>query len=438
MARRTITPVAIRSSVAIRSTVAALRAITVFGILLTAACHGAPEVASGPEAVTDTVDGVPRLTYAGTGGPTLHWSMDTLAVIGDIMGTDEHYMLGRVSATGLAGDDAGDVYVLDSDAFHVLSYDSAGAYLATYGRQGNGPGELGQPAAVGVGPGDTVWVQGMTTRRLTGFPIGGGDARTITLPGKQFFLPPLAAVPGGFLTQGYPMTTLPRPGQEQEASSDVMPLVSVGPEGATADTLWSRPAPKRDLVQVQVSGRTAIMLVTPTFEPTLRWDAFADGSIAIASDSSYTIHLLRPDGSEWMRIARDLPPVPVGDDERELARNRIREAAGHGDMPDNPTMRQMMEKRVETMTFAAAIPRITGIRVDGSDRIWVGVSLSLPDSTQRIDVFERDGSLLGTIEDMRQLPATFFGSDRAAALHTDPDTDVQQVVVMRLREGAGE
>ena len=94
-----------------------------------------------------------------------------------------------------------------------------------------------------------------------------------------------------------------------------------------------------------------------------------------------------------------------------------------------------MEKRIESMTFAPTIQRVTGIRVDGADRIWVGVSLSVPDSTQRIDVFGRDGSLLGTIEGMK-LPATFFGSDLAAAVLTDPDTDVPQVAVLRLREGA--
>lgn len=411
-----------------------LATVAVLGALSAAACNDAPGTASSLAAVRDTVDGVPRLTYPGSGGPALDWSMDTLAVIGDVMGTDEHYMLGSVGRYGLAGDEAGDVLVLDAAAFHVVAYDSTGAYLGTYGRQGNGPGEIAAPYGIGVGPGDTVWVQGVTSHRLTGFPIGGGDARVVMLPDKQFFLSPLSPVPGGFLTQVYPLVPMPKPGEEAK-DPGIVPFVSVTPDGERIDTLWSRPAPEPELVQIQVSGRTAVMSVTPTFEPTLRWGTFSDGSIAIASDSSYTIHLLRPDGTESMRLARDLPPAVVGDAERDLARARVRASFASSSLSDNPLQKEFMEKRIETMTFASTIPRISGIRVDGADRIWVGVSLQRPDSTDRIDVFERDGTLLGTIEGM-ELPATFFASDRAAALRTDPDTDVQQVVVMRLKDGA--
>ncbi len=416
MARRTITTIA------------------VLGLLFVAACDRTPATGSGIDAVVDTVDGVPRMTYPGNGGPTLAWTMDTVAVIGDIMGDDEHYMLGQVPPAGITGDAHGNVFVLDVVAHHVLSYDTAGVYLATYGRQGNGPGELGQPFGLGIGPGDTVWVEGITTHRLTGFPIAGGDARTITLPTEMFIRPPLAPVPGAFLTEGYPIPSFSGGDGASDDAANVVPLLSLRADDSGLDTLWSRPAPKQNLVQMQTDRGMVVLLAQPVFEPTLHWDRFSDGSVAIASDDSYTVHLLRPDGGEFLRLARDLPPRPVSDQDREAARDQIREASAQDGTNDDPSRRQMTEKRIEAMTFAPTVPRITGIRVDGADRIWVGVSLSMPDSTQRIDVFERDGSLLGTVEGMR-LPATFFASDRAAALRSDPDTDVQQVVVMRLREG---
>ena len=57
----------------------------------------------------------------------------------------------------------------------------------------------------------------------------------------------------------------------------------------------------------------------------------------------------------------------------------------------------MMEKRLEALTFAESVPRITGLAIDGSDRLWVGVSVNRPGETDRIDVYGRDGGLLGEI-----------------------------------------
>src|SRR5690606_25306755 len=119
--------------------------------------------------VVDTVDGVEWLSYGDQPGPALEWTADTLAVIGDVMG-DEEYQLGSVWDSGLAGDTAGHVLVLDRQPIRVLEYDRDGRHLATYGRAGGGPGELRFPGALDVGPGDTIWVTDVVNRRLTGYP----------------------------------------------------------------------------------------------------------------------------------------------------------------------------------------------------------------------------------------------------------------------------
>ncbi len=54
-------------------------------------------------------------------------------------------------------------------ATRVLEYDPDGGHVATYGREGEGPGELKRPLGVAIGPGDTVWVNDPVNRRVTGY-----------------------------------------------------------------------------------------------------------------------------------------------------------------------------------------------------------------------------------------------------------------------------
>src|SRR5690606_33277306 len=94
---------------------------------------------------------------------------------------------------------------------------------------------------------------------------------------------------------------------------------------------------------------------------------------------------------------------------------------------------EFLRQRLENMTFADVIPRITNLTVDPKDRIWVGVSVEQPGKTERIDVYDSSGRLLGEIRDPAFFPSLLYGPDLAARL-THDEFDVQQVVVMRVVE----
>ncbi len=108
---------------------------------------------------------------------------------------------------------------------------------------------------------------------------------------------------------------------------------------------------------------------------------------------------------------------------------------GGGGAPAGPSREELLEAQLAAMTFAPVIPRITGVRVDPLDRIWVGVSLDEPGTTARIDVYDREGNLLGELHGW-ELPDVFLGPSRAARLDRD-EFDVQRIVVYRVLEDGG-
>lgn len=415
------------------------------GVLLVfCACGG--EQGQSAVVAMDTVDGAQWWSYAADPGPALDWSIDTLAVVGDAFAEDA-YQFNDVTAQRLAGDGDGNLYVLDRQGSRVLKYDPEGRHLATYGREGEGPGELKEPLGLDVGPGDTVWVSDFTNGRITGYPQNGGAPRV--LPYGEIGAVPspnLVKLDDGFIQSFRPLFNFQGGpgGMERVASGDSgaattprIPLVRTDPTLETHDTLWSIPEPPTDMVQLEMGDRIMLLMMTREFMPAFQWDVLSDGTVVVADTAAYLLRLLDREGVVSRVIRRDPDPRTTTEADRELARQRLRNQQEGGTRislggggPDNETQRRLLEQRLEKMTFAAVIPRIVSLRVDNDDRIWVGVAEDVPDSIARIDIYEPSGDLVGELRDF-PMPDVFLGRDGVGILRRD-ELDVQQVLLGRF------
>ncbi|HUH14066.1 MAG TPA: hypothetical protein VMK65_13205, partial [Longimicrobiales bacterium] len=223
-----------------------------------------------------------------------------------------------------------------------------------------------------------------------------------------------------------------------EVSQPPIPIIRFDTAGVAGDTLWSSPAPLRDQIVLELGQRRMMVLMSPAFQPPLRWAPLPDGGIVVSDTAEYLLRWVSPEGPV-RRIVRRLPPArETTERDREWARERLREESEDGRGPAlgglDPEL--LLRQRLEKMTFAPLVPRITGLRVDGAGRVWVGVSTDTPEETGRIDVYGPEGELLGELHGLDRVPSLFFGGDRAALLTRD-ELDVQQLVLVRLREGAG-
>lgn len=115
----------------------------------------------------------------GVGGP---WHVQQELILGGDTG-DGAPVFGYVS--DLAVDDEGRIYVLDQQASRVSVFDSAGAFVRSFGGPGEGPGELGPQATSVLARGDTILVADWSQDRLTRYARDGSLVSTEPIPGED-------------------------------------------------------------------------------------------------------------------------------------------------------------------------------------------------------------------------------------------------------------
>ena len=84
------------------------------------------------------------------------FSLEEELSIGEVEGREE-YMFSQIG--NLAVDDEENIYVLDRKEFHIKVFDKDGEYLRTFGRKGQGPGELNRPSSILITPQNEIMVE---------------------------------------------------------------------------------------------------------------------------------------------------------------------------------------------------------------------------------------------------------------------------------------
>ncbi|HSM09190.1 MAG TPA: hypothetical protein VLA33_09265 [Gemmatimonadota bacterium] len=391
------------------------------------AAGGAAEV----EVAVDTVGGVERLTYGDERAAQLPWRFDTTTVIGGFGVDDPDYQFGGLSSNSLAGDADGNLYVLDADGIRVLGYGPDGSFLGSWGREGGGPGELGGgfgggPRSMALGPGDTLWIDDRSNQRLTLLPVDGGEPASLALPQSS------RGFGGAMTVDSAGVVAILSTFSFSPGEADGMPprpIVRMGRDGEIRDTLWTAPAPPTDMVTITAGRNQLMMMMSQRFAPGFYWERFDDGAIALAEAVAYDIRFVDASGEPERILRRNPPPRLVTETDRQTYLDSLLAP------PEEETefnSAEIRRERAEATTFADSVPRIVGMRRDTRDRLWVGVSEERPGAIERIDVYDRDGTLLGELRDT-PLPDHFFADGRAAIIDRD-ELDVQRVHVMRLIE----
>lgn len=410
-------------------------AITVVRVLVPSACALA---AGAPAQVVRDSAGVQVITNAAPLLPAAAaWRLESapfLQVGG--LSADSLDEVDLVMGVGRLGDGRWAVAVQASSA--VRFYDARGRFTGHAGRKGDGPGEFPQILGMQVLRGDTLLVVDNT--------------------GIQYF-----SAEGRFVRQG---------AGRRRAAGYVYPKVVLedGSYVGVSDPGGIPPAgrarPVAVLRRVSADGARSDSILTvewaeQVFDGRRPYGIFVVfGSATVLGGGAQRLLLgspTRPEIAEHapsgalrrlIRLARER--TPVTGTHQEAYRAYRRAAPGEDGRDLSPAMREFVERQLERVVFAEALPFFGSILTDGAGHTWAQrydyrqeFRTPGPVRTQTMavpsvwDVIDGSGRWLCTVE----MPARFtpleIGVDYVAGLSRDED-DVEYVRAYRLvKPGAG-
>jgi hypothetical protein len=289
--------------------------VVLLGSML-AACSG-PERAetSTWSAVFDTIgDTVIVRSEGSVWGDTAQLVQDLR--IGVLEGADE-YMFGDIQSLAVATDGA--IYTYDSHLKVLRKHSATGDYIATLGREGEGPGEYNRPDAGLVALADgRVLLRDPGNARISGYSADGEYLDGLRIRGGWMSSRPLFHDTAGNV---YQWVTL---NPEADFSEWSTGLVRYGPDGIAGDTLE---VPDYDFEPPQVEARSGgerrSFASTPVpFSPDITWAFSPLGYFVAGLSEHYAIDLfVTPD--QVLRIEH-------GHDARDTARLALERTADPG------------------------------------------------------------------------------------------------------------
>lgn len=313
----------------------------------------------------------------------VQWSVDTLALI-QPEGIPGEEPFGRIADIEI-GDD-GSVFVLDGLNRTVRVFDQDGTEVRTFGRRGQGPGELERPAKLLWGPYGNLWVLDLGNGRLTVFDPDGGLVATYVPSGLPIVFP-------------FALTFV---------AADTLRWVGVtSPDPARPRAAWVEshvadgeidPTDQMDLpfvewpllFQHRDEDITLVLPVPLSGEPLFGFDPA--GRLWYTHTADTLLHRWTATGQTDLTIGRDLPsgPVTAVDREEALASTGMEELRSRLGQAGIAEMTSLIPDRK---------PYLAGFFFDDEENVWViHAARDASDGTDRnVDVYDADGAFVATL-----------------------------------------
>lgn len=209
--------------------------------------------------------------------------------IGEKEGKEE-YMFIRLRSFDV--DEKGNIYVLDSKECHIKVFDKNGKYLRTFGRKGQGPGEMLRPLQILVTLQKGILVNDWNPPRLLFFTLDGKFLKQVS-----------AAKMMNFITQGI----------DSEGNIVASFTVMGAPIMSELRKLTPELEPIFTIARIELYSYP---VVKPFFSQFF-WKVTKENNIIWGISDKYELQIINPDGKLIKKIVKDYDPVKITEKEKE-------------------------------------------------------------------------------------------------------------------------
>ena len=329
-------------------------------------------------------------------GSRLGWQVDPepSVRIGALRGK-EPYLLHRVGGATKLSD--GRIVVANRGSQELRVFGASGVHLATWGGQGEGPGEFNSLLRVSGWQGDSLIAWYSQDDRLSIFDLNGNVGRTM-IPGDLRNRVERASPSGALLVSrsdagGYGVTEgLVRQERQYEA---------LEADGHQLGSLGQQPEP--DLYSLRAGGFHTWWTI-PFTRRTLT-GAWAGGFV-VASTASYEIRVHDRFGNLTLIVRRD--HARIKPTSAHLDAYIDRQVAGRPS-----TERRRVRAQLEELPVVESFPAFDQVVADALGHFWIR-EYDLPDEERENPlwtVFDPEGRVLGFVETPRGLRVDEIGED---------------------------
>jgi hypothetical protein len=217
-------------------------------------------------------------------------------VIGKSSGHDE-YMFGEVE--GVAVDDFGRIFVLDSKQTLIRVFDRNGAYLKTLGRKGQGPGELQTPQHIFTTWQEEIMIEDHSPRQFVFFSWEGEFLRNVSFARAFIF------------TTGI------------DSGGNFIGIVQTAEPDGNVQVL-SRYSPEFDYLHTVGYPIKGDRGTYNFFKPWLRWSVFKGDHVIFSFSERYELLVYDSRGQLVKKILKKYKPVKISEEELAYMRKVVR------------------------------------------------------------------------------------------------------------------
>lgn len=382
---------------------------------LMAGCADSNDARSAPQSVVRDSAGVTivendmpqpnsRLPWSISASPTVS--------IGTLEGEDA-YQLFRVSDAMRLED--GRIVVVNRGSNEMRVFDDEGLHLASWGREGEGPGEFTGIIEIDAWAGDSIMAFDSRQRRISIYGLDGVHGRTFALHDNEDLVAPQFR---GILSNGrllvrsgaiFPVGEIP----DGLTRSDYE-HATISPDGEDAQSFGVFPGQEAFVV----AGPGFMSVNTHPFGRNTvhtSWGA----EVVVSATDTYELQAFDAEGMPTRIIRRGhLASSPTQDQLNAYFLERYTDS--------DPEERAQQMERVAEMPLVDAFPAYADVKSDPLGHLWVQ-EYQLPGDEQVIwTVFDREGRVLGFVETPSDLEVFEIGPDYILG-RTQDDFDVEYV-----------